>query len=415
MSRCGVDFGTSNSAVALPSGELLRVAHGARDARLFRSVLFFPEDDTSIYAGEEAIEQYVADGVGRFIQSVKSWLPSTGFRATQIRNRMVTLEELVSLILRPLKAAAEASFGGPLDEVVMGRPAVFSTDPEGEALAEKRLLAAAHKAGFKEVTFLIEPIAAALAYEAQLTRDELVLVGDFGAGTSDFTLMRLGPSRRDNPDRRPDVVGRAGLRIAGDRFDAQIMKHKLLPYFGEGTTYTQPFSTRRLDVPRHLLSRLLSWHEMSFIRDPGTQALIAQMEKTSDRPEAVIALQDLVAENLGYQLFRAIEAAKVQLSKEDEATLDFEEARIHLHERITRQEFDAFCQPLVDEIEASVVGLFDAAHLEHKVDAVFLTGGTSQIPLVRSLFARRFGEGQIRTGDSFTSVAEGLGRAAAGR
>src|SRR3954451_23821921 len=121
MARCGVDFGTSNSAVALPDGRLLTVSPTARDPRLFRSVLFFPEDDTAYYAGDDAIAHYVADGAGRFLQSIKSWLPSTSFRATQIRNRMVTLEELVTLILRPLKTAAEQSLGEPLDEVVMGR------------------------------------------------------------------------------------------------------------------------------------------------------------------------------------------------------------------------------------------------------------------------------------------------------
>lgn len=413
MNRCGVDFGTSNSAVALPSGRLLTVSPTARDPRLFRSVLFFPEEETTYYAGEPAIEHYVSDGAGRFVQSVKSWLPSTSFRATQIRNRMVTLEELVNLILRPLKAAAEASEGVTFDEVVMGRPAVFHPDPTADALAERRLLNAAQSAGFESVRFLIEPIAAALTYEAQLTRDELVLVADFGAGTSDFTLMRLGPSRRGNPDRRTDVVGSSGLRIAGDRFDAAIMKHKLLPYFGEGTTYTQPFSTQRLPVPRHILSKLLSWHEMSFIRESSTQGHIALMQKTGDRPETIDALHDLVMENLGYQLFRAIEAAKVTLSKQEEATVHFEEARISIHEKVTRAEFDAFCQPLIDELDACVQGLFEKTGMPLKVDAVFLTGGTSQIPLVRDLFARRFGADQLRTADAFTSVAEGLGRSCA--
>ncbi len=209
------------------------------------------------------------------------------------------------------------------------------------------------------------------------------------------------------------MVASAGLRVAGDRFDAEIMRHKLLPHFGSESTYTQPFSTRRLSIPRHILGKLLSWHEMSFIREPKTQELLAQVQKTSDQPGTVEALQDLVMENLGFQLFRAIEAAKVTLSSSDEATIDFYEARIEIHERITREEFDAFCQPILDELDACVVGLFQKAGLPEKVDAVFLTGGSSQIPSVRALFAKRFGSAQLRTADAFTSVAEGLGRAAA--
>jgi hypothetical chaperone protein len=239
-----------------------------------------------------------------------------------------------------------------------------------------------------------------------------VLVADFGGGTSDFTLMKLGPSRRGQWDRRGDVVGSAGVRIAGDRFDAEVMRHKLLKYFGAESTYTQPFSTQRLSIPKHILGRLLSWHEMSFIREPSIQALVAQMHKTSDQVETIEALQDLVMENLGYHLFRAIEAAKVELSSKEETTIDFEEARISIHERITRAEFERFCQPILDELDGCVVGLFEKTGLPQKVDAVFLTGGSSQIPAVRALFARRFGEDRVRTADAFTSVAEGLGRAA---
>lgn len=415
MGACGLDFGTSNTAVALPDGKVLSLFPGTAEPRLFRSVLFFPEDEREIYAGAPAIERYLGDPAGRFIQSVKSWLHSGSFRSTVIRGRTYGIEELVALLLRRAREAAERDAGTPLERVVLGRPALFSDVPELDALADGRLRRAAALAGFTDVQVLIEPIAAALAYEAQLSRDELVLVADFGAGTTDLTLMRLGPTRRGQSDRRADVVGSTGVRIGGDRFDAQIMKHKLLPHFGAGTTYrVRGFSDKRLAVPQHVMAKLLTWHEMSFIRERSTQELLAQMLETSERPGAVEALYDLVMENLGYRLYRAIEAAKVKLSSEDEATVDFEEARITLHERITRAEFDAFCAPLLTALDDCTSGLLaQAPGLE--VDAVFLTGGSSQIPSVRSLFARRFGESRVMTADAFTSVAEGLGRAASAR
>lgn len=409
VSVCGLDFGTSNSAVALPTGEVLRLEHPAAQPRLSRSVLFFPEDTQEVLAGGGAIERYLEDNAGRFIQSMKTWLPSTTFTRTQIRSRTLLLEDLISLFLRSLRTRAGEALGSELTEVVLGRPARFSVDPKADAFAEARLRKAAELAGFQKVSFVIEPIAAALAYEATLTRDELVLVADFGAGTSDLTLMWLGPSRRVKGDRRADVVASSGVYVGGDRFDAAIMKHKLLPYFGQGSTYEVGF--KRMPIPTYVLGRLLSWNEMSLIREKSTRELIDLMLKTSDSKRAIEALHDLVMYNLGYRLFRAIEQAKVELSTKPKATVVFQDERIEIEQKVTRAEFDRFCAPLIDELEACTDELLARAPGPLRIDSVFLTGGSSQIPAVQALFARKFGEDRLRTADAFTSVAEGLGRA----
>jgi hypothetical chaperone protein len=409
MASCGLDFGTSNSAVALPSGQVLAIDHANVEPRLFRSVLFFPEQARSYFAGAAAVEEYLQRSEGRFIQSIKGWLASGSFTVTQIRGKAYKLEELVAILLRRIRELGEAAAGMPLDEVTLGRPALFAHDPEHDALAEARLLRAAELAGFTRVRLLIEPIAAALAYEAQLTREELVLVADFGAGTSDLTIMRLGPERRAHVDRRGDVVASGGVPIGGDRFDAAIMRHKLLRAFGHGTTYE--VMHKRMPVPMSILGRLLSWNEMSFIREPATQQLIDRMLHSSDNVAAIEALYDLVEENLGYRLFRAIEAAKIRLSSNETTRLEFNEARIHIDEPLTRAEFERFSAPLLDELEACTTALLARAQLDaDAIQSVFLTGGSSQIPAVRQLFARRFGEARLRTADAFTSVAEGLGR-----
>ena len=412
MPTCGLDFGTSNSAVALPSGEVLRIDHANSEPRLFRSVLFFPEHATGYHAGAAAIDEYFQRSEGRFIQSIKGWLSSGTFTATQIRGKAFKLEELVAILLRNIREHAERERGAALDDVTLGRPALFATDPSHDALAERRLLRAAELAGFKRIRLLIEPIAAALAYEATLGRDELVLVADFGAGTSDLTIMRLGPTRRDAPDRRADVVASGGVPIGGDRFDAEIMRHKLLPHFGLGSTYE--VMGKRMVVPMSILGRLLSWHEMSFIRERATQALIDRILYTSDNVRAIEALYDLVEENLGYRLFRAIESAKIALSSATEARISFDEARVQIDEPITRGELDRFTAPLVAELQSCTVELLGRAALRaDQIDSVFLTGGSSQIPAVRNLFAETFGEERLRTADAFTSVAEGLGRSSA--
>jgi hypothetical chaperone protein len=416
MAACGLDFGTSNSTVALPSGEALAIDPAAPSPRLFRSVLFFPEEGKSIFAGQAAIEEYLERSEGRFIQSAKGWLPSASFTATQIRNRAFKLEDLIALLLRRIRERAEQIAGVTLDEVTLGRPALFSPDPEADARAEQRLLRAAELAGFRDIRFLIEPIAAALAYEATLARDELVLVADFGAGTSDLTLMRLGPGRGGTRDRRADVVASGGVAIGGDRFDAEIMRHKLLRYFGAGSTYETFASDKRMPIPNHILGKLLSWHEMSFIRERSTQQLIEHMLHASDNVPAIEALYDLVEENLGYRLFRAIEAAKIRLSSDDATVLEFDEARIQIREPLTRRELEAYSAPLLEALAGCTSELLArAAVAPAAIDSVFLTGGSSQIPAVRKIFADRFGESRLRTADAFTSVAEGLGRSAGAR
>lgn len=406
---CGLDFGTSNSAVALPDGRVLAIDPRAEASKLFRSVLYFPEETRESYAGAEAIELYLEEVSGRFIQSVKSWLPSKSFHATQIHNRAFKLVDLVALLLRQIRTRAEKACGQELTRVVMGRPAVFSPEPENDALAEARLKEAAVLAGFKEIVFLIEPIAAALAYEAGLDREQTVLVGDFGAGTSDFTLMKLGPDRRFRRDRQEDVIASGGVRVGGDNFDSAIMRHKLLPSFGAGSQYK--IHEQWLPMPNHIVHRLLSWREMSFIRDRSTQELLSQMVRTSDRPDAIQALQDLVMENLGFQLFRAIEACKVQLSKGKSGKVVFDEARIQLDVTVTRDEFEGFCAPLLESLASCVDDVMARAGA-NRVDAVFLTGGTSYIPSVRRVLEERFGKERIHTADAFASVCEGLGRGA---
>jgi hypothetical chaperone protein len=412
MATCGIDFGTSNSAVALPSGTVVYLDPGAPLPRLFRSVLFFPEGESGYLAGERAITEYLEHAEGRLIQSVKSWLPSRTFTATHIRGRGVRLEELVAMILRRIREAAERVTNEPITEAVLGRPARFSPDDDADAYAERRLAEAAALAGFQKVRFLIEPIAAALAYEAGITRDELVLVADFGAGTSDFTLMRLGPGRRGRADRRGDVLASDGVRVGGDRFDAAIMRDRLLGYFGARSSYE--VMDKRLRMPSHIMGKLLSWHEMSFIRERSTQQVIERMLWSSDDVPAIEALQDLVHENLGFHLFRAIESAKIALSSEERTTLRFHQARIHIEERLSRVEFERASADLLAALADCADRLLERAGVGRaEVDAVFLTGGSSQIPAVRQLFVERFGAGRLRSADAFTSVAEGLGRSVA--
>jgi hypothetical chaperone protein len=410
----GIDFGTSNSAAAVVrEGErlatVLPIDAAAEDPRLLRSVLFFPQDSRETLSGAEAIGRYLDAEEGRFIQSIKTFLPSATFERTLVRGRSWLLEDLVAAILRPVREAVEAAFGGKVESVVFGRPAVFSTDPRLDARAQARLVEAARRAGFPEPAFVIEPIAAALSYEEGLTRDELVLVADFGAGTSDFTLMQLGPTRAGRADRQGDIVASAGIYLGGDNFDAAIVEHLLLPYFGAGSTYMA--FTDRTELPASLTRKLLYWNELSFLREKDTMDFLYRVHATSDRPEHVANLISLVEENLAYHLYRAVEAAKRTLSEADSASISFHRGDISIDETVRRGAFEAWMAPLLASLDATLQTVLQRAD-GREPDAVFLTGGTSKIPAVREVFAARFGADRIRSGDAFTSVVAGLGHAA---
>ncbi len=416
----GVDFGTSNTVAAFPGdatglpARIVTVDPDGNDQRLFRSVLFSPASDSSQadttywFAGGQAIQRYLDDGAGRLLQSVKSFLHSPSFTRTTVRGKGFTIEELVALMLTPLRNRIEKEGEGSIVRAVFGRPAVFHPDPQRDALAEERLRRAVLLAGFPEPTFMIEPIAAALRYEEQLTDDETVLVGDFGAGTSDFTLMRLGPGRGAG-SRKQDVLAAGGIRIGGDRFDAAVVEHLLLPRFGAGSSYKTLSS--RMTLPPWITRTLLSWHELFLLREPSTLDFLRHARRTTDQPRAMDNLITLVEDNLAYHLYRAVEAAKRELSDQARAQLRFHVGGIEIEESITRPDFDAWTAPLRQALLLKVNEVLSQAG--GKVpDTVFLTGGTSYIPAVRADFAHLFGEDKLRGGEGLTAVAAGLGRAA---
>ena len=411
----GIDFGTSNSAAAVGHGadqsaQVIAIDARAEDPRLLRSVLFFPHGAPDVWVGSAAIAQYLNSEEGRFIQSVKTFLPSQTFERTQVRGKSWQIEDLVAAVLRPIRERVEAAESRPITHLVLGRPALFSEDPAVDARAETRLREAARRAGFPAPTFVIEPIAAALAYEETLQHDELVLVADFGAGTSDFTLMQLGPSFRNQLQRREHIVASTGVYVGGDRFDALIVEHALLQYFGVGSTYMA--FTERTPLPGWIARKLLRWHELSILRERDTLEFLQRAAITSDAPEGMRNLICLVEDNLAYHLYRAVEEAKRALSHRDEATVKFCLADIDFEQVVLRRDFETWMAPLLKNLSDAVDKVLAQAP-GRTPDAVFLTGGTSKIPAVRQLFAERFGADRLREGDAFTSVVAGLGRAAA--
>ena len=425
MRYIGLDFGTTNSSLAhcaSPRDAPALVRFGARQTTTFRSVAHFEESRDGhravleTRAGPDAIDRYLDGGAGRLIQSLKSYLASPLFTATSVFGRTWTLEDLVTLILRTIREEAARDLGGDvLRGVVVGRPVRFANaDGEAdEALALRRLTESLQRAGFEDVRFEYEPVGAACFYELTLDHDELVLIGDFGGGTSDFCLMRVGPTQR-GASGRERILGTEGVGLAGDVFDSEIVDAVVSPRLGKGSEYRSYLDGKVMTVPPWIYQKLRRWHHLSFLKSRETMAFLHDLRAQSLAPERVDALIHLVDDDLGFPLYRAVEGAKQQLSREASAPVTFVDPPVDLRETVARADFEAWIGRPLDAIRGCVDRLLAATGVgPREVDRVFLTGGSSLVPAVRRIFAERFGEERIRGGDELTSVAQGLALRAA--
>ena len=420
----GLDFGTTNSSIAYATADgscaLARFADGDRETATFRSVLHFTADEEdrrrplTVVAGPRAIASYLESSAsGRFIQSLKSHLASRLFEETYIFGWKYTLIDLIAIILRELRQQAIAQFGDPGDAVCLGRPAHFVTGTDAQvdealdAHALARLRAAASQAGFKEVRFEFEPVAAAYEYERQLDHDELVLIGDFGGGTSDFCLVELGPTWRGRRARR-SILGVDGVPVAGGRFDAKLVRALVAPRLGLGSSRRSALG-KTLPVPAWIYSRLERWEDLSFLKTPATMETLKQIRHQATEPRRIESLIRLVEDDLGYALYRAIEGTKMELSDRDTSRFVFKGLPILIQETETRPAFEAMLEGELRALAECIDRLLARTEVRAgDVDRVFLTGGSSLTPCVRQLFIDRFGADKLRGGEELTTVARGL-------
>ncbi|MBP0443700.1 Hsp70 family protein [Roseomonas sp. SSH11] len=402
----GIDFGTTNSVVTAlgPDGRAVTLRHDTGE--VFRSVLCFWSDARSgalrHAAGPAGIEAYLEEPLAsRLVMSMKSYLAQRSFTETRIFGRRWTLEGLIALFLRELLAPFGAALAGA--RVVVGRPVRFVGDRAEDDLGEARLRAAFAQAGLPELEVALEPAAAGQRFAAGIERPSTVLVGDFGGGTSDFSVLRFDPG----PPLRVTPLGHAGVGLAGDAFDTRIIDHVVSPRLGKGGEYT--VMGKKLPVPPAWYASFARWHQLPLMRGPKTLRDIAEVARTADEPEQLHSLVRLIEDEAGYALYRAVSSVKAALSGSEEAVLSFRHEDFAIEAPIRRADFEAWIAPDLARMEAAVeAALADAGLGPEAVERVFLTGGTSLVPAVRRIFARRFGEERIFGGGEFVSVAEGL-------
>lgn len=408
----GLDFGTTNTVATMVNAkgqvEAVHFAHEGEPFDAFRSVLCFSETDdaagrrTNVDAGPWAIEKFVElVGDCRFIQSFKTFAASALFTDTLIYNRRLKFEDLLANFLRRVRVHAEMDFP---KRVVIGRPVTFAGADPDAALARDRYEAALRAVGFEEIHHVYEPVAAAYYFAQRLNTDATILVADFGGGTSDFSVVKFSVG--------PDGLGyeplaHAGVGVAGDAFDYRIIDRVVARAFGKGSEYKS--WDKILPVPNSYFQKFSRWNELSMMRYSRDYRELQDLVRSSLDPDRIRAFIAFLEADAGYAMYRAVSAAKMQLSQADEGTLSLHVAGVDIERTIKRSEFEAWVAPELAEIGACVDRALNEAGLaETQIDRVFLTGGSSFVPAVRALFEQRFGTAKIETGDQLVSIAYGL-------
>lgn len=403
--NCGLDFGTSNSVISITDKKTKKEIFTYSD----KSILYFPEtNDLTYLVGQEAQDMYIKEQMkGRLLKSVKTLLKQDKFLFTWIYGKKVTPEQLSMFIISHLKKKAEEFLGFQITDVTLGRPAIFSEDPQQEALAVKRLLKAAKDAGFINIKLQLEPIAAAFYYESLLDSPKNVLVADFGGGTSDFTVMKLSPENSSKTDRSEDIIANGGIYIGGDVFDSEIMWHKVTPHLGRGVTYRS--YDKDIEVPTAIFHELKRWERSFLLKDSKARRSIDGYYFHSGSNVLLNNLRVLIDNNYTYSLFKSIEQSKMALSVGDQAELTFQREDMQIADVLPLADFNLYISRHIDEIEQKIDHTLEKASMTgDDIDSVFVTGGSSFVQLVRAALYKRFDPKKVHIGDAFNSVAFGL-------
>ncbi|WP_432261246.1 Hsp70 family protein [Cupriavidus sp. TMH.W2] len=404
---CGLDFGTSNSTVGWSRPERPAALLPLEDGKVtLPSVIFFHAEDPLVSYGRAALGDYLEGYEGRLMRSLKSLLGTSMMDdSTEVMGQAMPFRKLLAHFIRELKTRAEQAAGTEFSRAVLGRPVFFiDENPAADQLAEDTLAEIARDAGFGEIAFQYEPIAAAFDYEAGITREELVLVADIGGGTSDFSLVRLSPERAARSDRRDDILANGGVHIGGTDFDRALSLARAMPLLGLGSELRNGKA-----MPSSQYFDLASWHTINLVYTRKAWSLVMDNYRDAADTVKLDRLVRLIRERAGHWLAIQVEAAKIDLSDAGSTDVDLHRLEQGLTLTITRDEFDESIDKLVVKTEQTVHKLLADAGVDGAaVDTIFFTGGSSSVPLLRQRLAALLPEARCVEGDRFGSIGSGL-------
>ena len=404
---CGIDFGTSNSTVAIANNDGARLLPLEDDHRTLPSAVFWESDGAAPEFGRAAIAAYVRGDDGRLMRGLKSTLGSSLItEKTRVGNRAVSFKDLLARFFGHMKARLDAQTGGGIKSVVLGRPVHFvDDDAQGDANAQTVLADIARATGFRDIAFQYEPIAAALQYEAGIAREDLVLIVDIGGGTSDFSIVRVSPSRARQVDRQADILANDGIRVGGTDFDRLLSLAEVMPHLG----YLSPTGCGKGLMPRHYFLDLATWHRINMLYTGQTMTDLKALRRQADRPDMIDRLIKVITARSGHSLAMATEDAKITLAGADVARIALSQFTGGPNPLATRARFDEAVMAPVARIKATLQNLLAQAGLQPRdIGTVFMTGGSSGLPILRKCVGEVLPGVPIATGDMLGSVGTGL-------
>ena len=404
----GIDFGTSNSAVAWADDQgLARLIPLEGQALAMPTAVFYNAEEGSTHFGRDALAHYLGGTEGRLMRSLKSLLGSSLLlETTVINHRAVSFLDIVATFLGVLRERASQTLGAAPRRVVMGRPVHFvDDDPERDALAQQSLLQAARSVGFDEVSFQLEPIAAALDYERRLTRESLVLVVDLGGGTSDFSVLRLGPDRMSLADRSQDVLATTGVHIGGTDFDQKLSLERAMPLLG-----FRHVGPQQREVPSRVFFDLSTWHLINWLYQPRAIAQAQSLRSNYLDPRLHERLMRVLEQRLGHRIAYEVEQAKIRCSQgEPDTRIDLSELEPGLAVALAAADMREHLAALLARTVACARECVQRAGLaDGELDAIYLTGGSSALQPFQQALQAEFAGVNLVEGDLFGGVASGL-------
>lgn len=405
---CGLDFGTSNSTIGIYRDEQIIMAPLEQSKPIIRSAIFFDFESGRYQFGQQGINEYLSGEPGRLMMSLKSVLGSSLMgEDIIIKQRRISYKDVLAFLLHYIKQQAELALGHELTQVVLGRPVRFHDhSDEKDQLAQDTMEEIAHKIGFKTVLFQYEPIAAALAYEQSITQEKLALIIDLGGGTSDFSVIRLRP-KMGGEDRLQDVLANNGVHIGGTDFDTLLSLNAVMPELGLGGEMHA--MSGNIQLPNHYYHDLTAWHKINTLYTHKMRNELHSLKNFASDPKRISRLIHVIERCQGHKILNKVEEGKCLLSAEEIVDLDFEFIEKGLMIDVKREMFESILENKVEKIVQTILKTIDDAGIKSEdINSVFFTGGSTQIPFIRSAILKHFPHAENIQGDVFSSVGKGL-------
>lgn len=407
MISCGIDFGTSNSSVAISTGQGIKLVPIEDGSPVIPSAIFFPTAGPTLF-GRAATRAFFTGEEGRYMRSLKRILGSSLMdQGTVVNGKLKKFDEIIGSFLSSMKSKAEAEAGVSIDHAVIGRPVHFHDyDPAADTLAQEQMARTARKTGFRHIEFQYEPIAAAFAHEIHLTSEKLALVIDIGGGTSDFTVIRLCKNNLKKMDRTDDILGNSGTRLGGNDLDKSLSLVAFMPSLGYKTTYGE----KRLEVPLSWFHEMSEWSKVNFLYTPRLKSEINAVLQESQAPRELGRYAKVIKTETGHRLLSAVEQSKIDLTEQEatDAKIDFVEQGLSIG--INRPQFEESIAEHIEKISATISDCLALAEVQqNQIELIVLTGGPTETPLIKHLIRDTFPAAAVSEEDKLSSVALGLG------